>query len=55
MRASCLRTAPTSPRSGLRTFDEEEADSYEIGFKSRLFDRRVQFNGALSSTGRISS
>lgn len=32
---------------GLRTFDEEEADSYEIGFKSRLLDRRVQFNTAL--------
>lgn len=32
---------------GLQTYDEEEADSYEIGFKSRLFDRRVQFNTAL--------
>jgi outer membrane receptor protein involved in Fe transport len=32
---------------GLQTFDEEEADSYEVGFKSRLFDRRVQFNTAL--------
>lgn len=32
---------------GLRSFEEEEADSYEIGFKSRLFDRRVQFNTAL--------
>ena len=32
---------------GLRTFDEEEADSYEIGFKSRLFDRRMQLNTAL--------
>lgn len=32
---------------GLQTYDEEEADSYEIGFKSRFFDRRVQFNTAL--------
>lgn len=32
---------------GLQTYDEEEADSYEIGLKSRLFDRRVQFNTAL--------
>ena len=32
---------------GLRSFDEEEADSFEIGFKSRLFDRRVQLNTAL--------
>ncbi|MCP5327397.1 MAG: TonB-dependent receptor [Sinobacteraceae bacterium] len=32
---------------GLKTYDEEEVDSFEIGFKSRLFDRRVQFNTAL--------
>lgn len=32
---------------GLQTFDEEEADSFELGFKSRLFDRRLQLNTAL--------
>jgi iron complex outermembrane receptor protein len=28
------------------SYDKEVADSYEIGFKSQLFDRRVSFNGA---------
>ena len=32
---------------GLRTYEEEDADSYELGIKSRLFDRRVQLNAAL--------
>ncbi len=32
---------------GLKSYDEEEADSFEIGLKSRLFDQRVQFNTAL--------
>lgn len=45
------RTQPTDRANlrtlGLQSFDEEEADSYEIGFKSLLFDRRVQLNTAL--------
>lgn len=32
---------------GLQSFDEEEADSYEIGLKSQLFERRMQLNTAL--------
>lgn len=32
---------------GLQSFDEEEADSYEIGLKTQLLDRRVQLNTAL--------
>ena len=32
---------------GLQSFEEEEADSFEVGFKSQLFDRRVQLNAAL--------
>lgn len=32
---------------GLQSYDEEEANSYEFGLKSRLFDRRVQFNTAV--------
>lgn len=28
-------------------FDEEEVTSYELGFKSDLFDRRLRFNGAV--------
>lgn len=31
-------------------YDKEVADSYEIGFKSRLFDRRVNLNGAVFLT-----
>ena len=45
------RSMPTERASiaslGLKTYEEEEADSYEIGFKSRLFDRRLQLNAAL--------
>jgi outer membrane receptor protein involved in Fe transport len=32
---------------GLQSFEEEEADSYEIGLKSQWFDRRLQVNTAL--------
>jgi iron complex outermembrane receptor protein len=32
------------------SYDKEVADSYEIGFKSQLFDRRVSFNGAVFYT-----
>ncbi|MGD9598322.1 MAG: TonB-dependent receptor [Steroidobacteraceae bacterium] len=49
--AENARTVPADRAAlatlGLLSFDEEEADSYEIGFKSRLFDRRMQFNTAL--------
>ncbi|MBV6424061.1 MAG: Vitamin B12 transporter BtuB [Steroidobacteraceae bacterium] len=49
--AENARTVPADRSAlatlGLLSFDEEEADSYEVGFKSRLFDRRVQFNTAL--------
>jgi iron complex outermembrane receptor protein len=31
-------------------YDKEVADQYEIGFKSVLFDRRVQLNGAIYHT-----
>jgi iron complex outermembrane recepter protein len=31
-------------------FDQEKAITYELGLKSRLFDRRVQFNAALFQT-----
>jgi len=32
------------------TFDEEESTSYEVGFKSELFDRRLRLNAALFTT-----
>jgi len=49
--AENARTTPSDRADtlalGLTTYDEEEVDSYEVGFKSRLFDQRVQFNTAL--------
>lgn len=35
---------PTAPVLELPTFDEENADSYEVGFKSTLFDSRLRLN-----------
>ncbi len=38
------------PLSEAPTFEEEEADSYEVGLKSELFNRRLRFNAALFFT-----
>jgi len=49
--AQNARTTPADRANlatlGLQSYDEEEADSFEVGLKSRLFERRVQFNTAL--------
>ncbi len=38
------------PLAEAPTFDEEEADSYELGMKAELFDRRLRLNTALFFT-----
>lgn len=37
-------TRLSSPEASAPDFDEELADSYEVGLKSELFDRRLRFN-----------
>ncbi len=38
---------PSAPCNQLRSFDPETLTTYEVGFKSDLFDRRLRLNGAL--------
>jgi outer membrane receptor protein involved in Fe transport len=43
-------TRLSNPLSFAPTFNEEKATTWEAGFKSRLFDRRLQLNGAVFTT-----
>lgn len=43
-RAGGFDGRPTSEAEGLHSFKPEQLTSYELGFKSTLFDRRLRFN-----------
>jgi len=43
-------TRLTNPQPIAPDFDEEKATTLEAGFKTRLFDRRLQLNGAVFTT-----
>jgi iron complex outermembrane recepter protein len=43
-------TRLSNPLDFAPTFKEEKATTWEAGFKSRLFDRRLQLNGAVFTT-----
>ncbi len=43
-------TRLTNPQPTAQPFGEEEATTWELGFKSQLFDRRLQLNGAVFTT-----
>lgn len=43
-------TRLTNPQPIAPDFDEEKATTWEAGFKTRLFDRRLQLNGAVFTT-----
>ena len=47
------RSRPPPPRASTNVgdlFDQETADTYEVGFKSRWFDDRLIFNGSVYIT-----
>lgn len=43
-------TRLSAPLAEAPDFEEEEAETYELGFKSELFDNRVRLNGAVFFT-----